>query len=142
MTRFVMVAALLALAAPAAAQTPLLPGQVIQFDIATTGQQQAGSTVVLRPEANVAFEYRIDGAATPVPAVKSSACTVTTAPAMTCKLVPPTLSSGTHTIEVRSLPSPAEVGVSPSAYSSPLSVAVIIVTSPGTPSAVRVASVP
>lgn len=128
------------LAAPAvvSAQAPLVPGSQIAFEIPNPGQMRSGASTVLRPEANIAFEYRIDGAATPVAAVKVSACTpVTPAPALTCRLVPPTLPQGEHTIEVRALVSPAEAGVNPSAYSAPLAVAVILVTGPSVPSNTR-----
>jgi hypothetical protein len=57
---------------------------------------------------------------------------------LTCRLRPPSLTAGAHTLEVRALVSPAEAGVSPSGYSTPLSVASIIVTGPGLPSNVRI----
>ena len=133
--------ALLAFAAPAFAQTPILPGQLISFEVDPGVKQAAPNSpnTIARPEANVVFEYRIDGG-TPVAAVKDAPCTLVspTGVVLTCRLRPPTLAAGTHTIEVRALVSPAEAGVSPSGYSAPLSVASIIVTAPTVPSNVRV----
>jgi hypothetical protein len=124
-------------AAPALAQTPITPGDVIAVDVADPGQMRSGTTTVLRPHTNIVFEYRIDGGS-PVAAPKSGSCVaMPTPPGMTCRLVAPALTPGTHTIEVRALVSPAETGVSPTAYSAPLSVAVIIVTAPSAPTNVR-----
>jgi hypothetical protein len=118
--------------------TPIVPGQVIEYTVADTGRMQSGTTTVQRPEANVAFEYRINGGA-PVTAVKHAPCVAGATPsAIVCRLVPPTLVAGTHEIQVRALASPAESGVQPSAYSQPLSVAVILVTSPGIPTGARI----
>lgn len=125
------------------AQTPpvLQAGQVIAFDIPDTGKMQSGTTTVPRPEANLAFEFRIDASTTSVTAAKARACTnVVSVPgsiSLTCYVTPPTLAEGTHTIAIRVLPSPAETGVTPSAFSTPLSIAVLLVTSPGTPGNVR-----
>lgn len=133
--------ALLLCAAPAFAQTPILPGQLISFEV-DPGVKQVSPTspnTVARPEANVVFEFRIDGGA-PVPGVKDAPCTLVspTGVMLTCRLRPPTLAAGTHTIEVRALVSPAEAGISPSGYSPALSVASIIVTAPGVPSNTRI----
>lgn len=133
--------ALLLFAAPAFAQTPILPGQLISFEV-DPGVKQASPTspnTIPRPEANVVFEFRVDGGA-PVPGVKDGPCTPVNATGvlLTCRLRPPTLTAGAHTIEVRALVSPAEAGVSPSGYSAPLSVASIIVTAPGVPSNTRI----
>ena len=123
--------ALLLFASPAAAQTPILPGQLVSFEI-DPGVQQVSPTspnTRPRPEANLVFEYRIDGGA-PLPAVKETPCTLVapTGVMLTCRLRPPTLAAGTHTIEVRAVVSPAEPGMNPSGYSTPLSVASIIIT--------------
>lgn len=141
-----LIALLALVAVPAYAQTPLLPGQVISFEVDPGTKQESPTSpnVIARPEANVAFEYRIDGNTTLVPAVKHAPCTpvAATGPTLTCRLRPPTLSPGTHTIEVRALASPAEAGINPSGFSTSLAVAVVIVTAPGTPSNPRVTSVP
>jgi hypothetical protein len=147
MNKLPLIALLALVAVPAYAQTPLLPGQVISFEVDPGTKQESPTSpnVIARPEANLAFEYRIDGATALVPAVKHAPCTPVSAssPVLTCRLKPPTLAAGTHTIEVRALTSPAEPGVSPSGFSAPpLSVAVVIVTAPGTPSNPRVTSVP
>lgn len=119
--------------APAYAQAPLTPGQQVAIDL-NLGRMQSGTTSVPRPEANVAFEFRTNGAATPVPAVKARPCTVnTTTQDATCYLVPPLLAEGTHGLEVRALPSPAEAGQGPTAYSPTLSVAMILVVGPSRP---------
>lgn len=141
--KLTLAALLVLLPALAGAQTPLLPGQLISFEV-DPGVKQASPTspnTIPRPEANVVFEYRIDGGA-PVPAVKDAPCTLVspTGVMLTCRMRPPTLSAGTHTIEVRALASPAEPGISPSGYSTPLSVASIIITAPGTPSNTRITS--
>lgn len=132
---------LLLTAASAAAQTPILPGQLVSFEVDPGTKQQSPTSpnVIARPEANVVFEYRIDGAA-PIAAVKSAPCTLvsTSSAILTCRLVPPTLTAGSHTLEVRALPSPSEAGISPSGYSTSLAVAMIIISGPGTPSNVRV----
>jgi hypothetical protein len=134
-------ALVLLLPAMAGAQTPILPGQLISFEV-DPGVKQASPTspnTIPRPEANVVFEFRVDGGA-PVAAVKDAACTPVNATGvlLTCRLRPPSLTAGAHTLEVRALVSPAEAGVSPSGYSTPLSVASIIVTGPGLPSNVRI----
>lgn len=138
-SRLLSVALFLALPAVAAAQTPITPGDQIAVDVPDTGQMRSGTSTVPRPHANVAFEYRIDGGA-PVAAVKAAPCTALTGGGVTCRLVAPALTPGQHTIEVRALASPAEAGVNPSAYSTPLSVAVLIVTAPATPTNARVVS--
>ena len=146
MTRYVLAALMALMAAPAFAQTPLLPGQLVSFEVDPGTKQESPTSpnVIARPEANVVFEYRIDGAGTPIAAVKNAPCTLVspTGPMLTCRLKPPTLSAGTHTIEVRALASPAEPGINPSSYSAPLSVAMIIISAPGTPSNTRVTSAP
>ncbi len=126
---------LIGIAGAAEAQTVLQPGQVIAVDF-DPGRMLSGTTTVVRPEANIVFDFKIDGAATAVAAVKARACTGT-APVVTCYLTPPTLAEGTHTIAVSAKPSPAETGINPSAFSSPLSVAVILVTAPSTPGNLR-----
>jgi hypothetical protein len=134
-----VVVAVLAVASVAGAQTPIVAGQVIEIDLASPGTRQVGTASVIRPEANVAFEYRINGATAAIPAVKFSPCTAgPVAPALVCRLVPPTLAAGTHAIEIRAVASPAETGIAPSGYMAPLGVAVIIVTSPSTPANPRV----
>lgn len=128
--------------APAYAQAPLLPGQQIGIDVANPGQMRSGNTTVLRPHANVVFQYAIDGGA-PIDAVKAAPCTsITPAPAITCTLAAPALTPGPHQVEIRALVSPGESGVSPSAYTPPLAVAMIMVTGPSTPSNPRVLTPP
>jgi hypothetical protein len=151
MTSYRMVSALVALglgmAAPVAAQVPLLPGQQVSLEVDPGRRQESPTSpnTIVRPEANVAFEYRIDGAATSVAAVKVAPCTPVSATSaiLTCRLVPPTLSAGPHTLQVRSITSPAEPGIAPSDWSSPaLSLSVIIVTPTGIPSNLRVTPQP
>lgn len=129
-----------------AAQTPLIPGQLVSLEVEPGRRQEsAGSSVtIVRPEANVAFEYRIDGSATAIPAVKSAPCTPVsaTSPVLTCRLIPPVLAAGTRSLQIRSLTSPAEAGLVPSDWSPPLSVSVIIITPTGQPSNVRVTPPP
>lgn len=133
---------LLGLSAPAFAQAPLVPGNVIAFDI-DPGQTRSGTTTVPRPDANLAFEYRIDGAATTIAAVKASPCVATTpAPTLTCRLAPPSLTPGPHTIEIRGIASPAETGVAAGAFASPFAVTLILVTAPGAPINTRLATLP
>lgn len=133
----------LVFAAPAAAQTPLTPGQLVSLEVDPGRRQESPTSpnTVVRPEANVAFEFRVDGGATAIPAVKAGPCTPVSATSaiLTCRLVPPTLSAGAHTLQVRSLTSPAEPGLTPSEWSTPaLSLSVIIVTPTGIPTTVRV----
>jgi hypothetical protein len=139
--RYLTLALLLALPAPVAAQTPILPGQLLSFEVDPGVKQAAPNSpnTVPRPEANVVFEFRVDGGA-PVAGVKDAPCTLVapTGVTLTCRLRPPTLTAGAHTIDVRALVSPAEAGVGPSGYSPALSVASIIVTAPGTPSNLRI----
>jgi hypothetical protein len=133
-------ASVLLVTAPAAAQTPLTPSDELIVDVANPGQMRSGTGTILRPHTNVVFEYRIDGGA-PVAAVKAAACTaLPTPPGISCRLVAPPLTPGAHTIEVRALVSPAETGVTPAAYSTPLAVAMILVTGPSTPINVRIGS--
>lgn len=145
MKRLAILLFLLATApAIAHAQTPILPGQVVSFEIDPGKKQESATSpnVINRPEANVIFEYRIDGTGTPIPAVKAAPCTPVSASSaiLTCRLVPPALNPGSHPIEIRGLASPAEPGINPSGYSAPLAVVSIIITAPGTPSNVRVTS--
>ena len=142
-TAFLLALLLLSLPTVAAAQAPITPGDQIAIDLADPGQMRSGTSTVTRPHTNIAFEYRIDGGA-PVAAAKARSCVAATpAPAMTCYLTAPALTPGAHTIEVRALPFPAETGVTPGAFSSPLTVAMIMVSSPGTPTNLRpVASQP
>ena len=131
--------AVLGFVTSASAQTPLVAGQVIEFDVANPGNKVSGSTTTLRPESNISFEYRVNGSTTPIPADKYAPCAAgATAPALVCRLVPPTLVSGTHTIEVRAFVSPAETGIGATAYSQTLGVAMLIVTMPSVPSNLRV----
>lgn len=138
--------ALLLFAAPAFAQTPLTPGQLVSFEVDPGRKQESPTSpnTIARPEVNVAFEYRIDGAGAAIPAVKHAPCTPVsaTSPLLTCRLVPPTLTAGPHTLQVRSLTSPPETGVAPSDWSAALSLSVIIVTPTGLPSNVRVTPQP
>jgi hypothetical protein len=146
MNKLPLIALLALVAVPAYAQTPLLPGQVISFEVEPGRKLESPTTpnTIPRPEANVAFDYRIDGSSTLVPAVKHAPCTPVSASssALTCRLVPPTVTAGPHTVEIQARPNPVEVGVVLNGFSAPLTVAVVIVTGPGTPSNVRVTSVP
>src|SRR5690349_19367669 len=109
---------LLVPASRAAAQSPIVPGSQIAFEL-DPGRMRSGSTTVPRADANLAFEIRVDGGA-PIAAVKATACVATTpSPMLTCRLVPPSMAEGSHSLEVRALATPTEAGVDPSAYSSP-----------------------
>jgi hypothetical protein len=134
--RILIALALLALPALAAAQTPAHPGSKLAFEI-DPGRMASGSTTVPRPEANVAFDLRIDGG-TAVAAVKDGACVVQTAPVLTCRVLLPTLAEGPHTVEIRGRATPAEPGVSPGPYSAPFALAMVVVVPPGAPATVRV----
>lgn len=136
MTRGLAAVLLLTLAAPAAAQLPVGPASRVTFEI-DPGRMQSGTTTVPRPEANLAFEYKIDGGA-PVAAVKASACVPATGALLTCFLRPPTMPEGTHTLEIRAHVTPAEPGIAPGPYSPSLSVAMLLITAPGTPSNTRI----
>lgn len=147
--KHLMLSLVLLASAPAIlqAQVPLVPGQLVSFEVDPGRRMESATSpnTIVRPEANVVFQYRIDGHATAtVAAVKASPCTPVSATSqvLTCRLVPPTLSAGAHTIQVRSVTSPAEPGVNPSDWSTALSVAVVIVTPTGTPSDVRITPPP
>lgn len=141
LTRCLFVLALIvAYAQPSAAQTAVTPQSRIlaEFD---PGRMRQGTTTIVRPEANVVFELRVNGGE-PIAAVKAGACaSIQPAPRLSCPLAFPPLAEGEHRIEVRALVAPPEPGVSPSAFSAPLSVAMILVTGPSTP-VVRVGTLP
>lgn len=135
--RTLIVLAALALPAVAAAQASAAgPGSKLVFEI-DPGRMVSGTGTVPRPEANLAFDLRIDGSATLVAGVKSAPCVVQTAPVLTCSLTLPTLTEGTHVVEVRGKPSPAETGVTPGGFSAPFSFTIVVVTAPGIPVGTR-----
>ena len=137
MSRVILPAIFLTLlATPAAAQVAVGPASRVTFEI-DPGRMQTGTTTAPRPEANLAFEFKIDGGA-PVAAVKVSACVPATGTLLTCFLRPPTMAEGTHTLEIRAHVTPAEAGINATAYSAPLSVAMLLITAPGTPSNTRI----
>jgi hypothetical protein len=130
--------ALLAFPVSAAAQVPAVPTSVIVFEV-DPGRMRTGTTSAPRTDANAAFDYRINDAATLVPAVKHVPCVpFTTAPLLTCQLRLPMLPEGTHSIQVSGRPSPAEPGVAAGPFSAPLSLALVVVVAPGQPTSVRI----
>ncbi len=138
------VALLLALTGIARAQTPpLQPGQVIAFEFEPGQMLSSTGVLVPRPDANIVFDYRLNSNSTPTLATKAAPCTaVTGSTVLTCRIVPPTLPSGQHTIALRARANPAEAGVNPSDWSAPFGFTVMIVTPPGIPSGLRIPPLP
>jgi hypothetical protein len=135
---------LLAPALPAQAQTPTLtPGQVFEVTVDPGQMLNAQGVLVTRPEANVAFEYRLGSNSTPVAATKRSPCTTGAGGSvLVCHIVPPALTAGPQVIAFRSKTNPAEAGINPSDWSAPFGFTVAIVTPTGVPGAIRVLSLP
>lgn len=150
MTRLLTLLALLAcLASPAAAQTtpPVVgPSHVFTVDLEGGTMLNAAGQVVARPEANIAFDYRLGSNSTPVQAVKRQPCVVNDVASnrMSCFLsTPSALAAGPGAIAFRAKTNPTEPGIAPASdWSAAFAFSVVIVVPPGVPMNIRVQTLP